>query len=82
VHGATLNRRLGPERGERLLETRRAVDDDEFRRLQSTFDEIVEECPPGGFAFADSRQHGIIIRCSPRGDFQHHRPKADISGDR
>jgi hypothetical protein len=33
-----------PERGERLLEAGRAVDDDEFRRLQATFD---EERPPG-----------------------------------
>src|ERR1700730_6654941 len=42
MHGATLNWNVAPERGERLLETRGAVDNDEFWRLQSAFDEIVE----------------------------------------
>ena len=36
MHRAALNRHVGPERGERLLEAGRAVDDDEFRRLQAS----------------------------------------------
>ena len=48
VHRAALDRHVGPERGERLLEPRRAVDDDQLRRPQAARDEIVEERPPGG----------------------------------
>jgi hypothetical protein len=33
-----------------FLEAERAVDDGEFRRLQATFDKVIEKCPPGGFA--------------------------------
>ena len=60
-HRAALNRHVGPERGERLLEAGRAVDDDEFRRLQATFDQIVEERPPGLLTLSthvlDRQQH-------------------------
>jgi len=52
VHRATLNRHVRPQRGERLLQTRRAVDDDELRRRQSAVDQIVEQRAPSGFAFA------------------------------
>ncbi|TPV98791.1 MAG: hypothetical protein USCAAHI_01783 [Beijerinckiaceae bacterium] len=52
MHRAALNRHIGPQRGERVLEPRRAVDDDEFRRLQSALDKIVEQRPPGGLALS------------------------------
>ena len=41
---------VGPQCGKGFLEAGRAVDDGEFRRLQATFDKVIEKCPPGGFA--------------------------------
>jgi hypothetical protein len=38
--------------GVTVLEARRAIDNGEFRRLQSPFDEIVEKGPPSRLAFA------------------------------
>jgi hypothetical protein len=51
VHGAALDSHVGPQRRERLFEARRAVDDDQLRRLQSAPDEIVEQRTPGRLAF-------------------------------
>ena len=50
VHGAALDSHVGPQRRQRLFETRRAVDDDQLRRRQSTPDEIVEQRAPGRLA--------------------------------
>jgi len=52
VHGAALNRRIGPQGRQRLFQARRAVDDDQLRRRQSTPDEIVEQRAPSRLAFA------------------------------
>src|ERR1700719_1818452 len=52
VHRAALNRDIGPQHSQRRIQPRGAVDDDEFRRLQATFDKIVEERSPGCLAFA------------------------------
>jgi hypothetical protein len=41
VHRVALNRDIGPQRSQRRIQPRGAVDDDEFRRLQATFDKIV-----------------------------------------
>lgn len=49
-HRAALDRDVGPQRRQRLLEAGRAVDYDEFGRFQSSLDEIVEQRPPGGLA--------------------------------
>ena len=53
MHGAALDRDAGPQCGKGFLEAGRAVDDDKFRRLQATFDKVIEKCPPGGFFFKD-----------------------------
>ena len=50
VHRAALDRHVAPERGKGFLETSRAIDNDEFRRLQAAIDEIVEERPPSRLA--------------------------------
>jgi hypothetical protein len=63
VHRAALDRRVRPQRGERLLQPRRAVDDDEFRRLQPAFDEIVEQRAPSGFALASAPQAARAVIC-------------------
>ena len=47
VHRAPLDQDIRPKRRKRLLEAWRTVDDHELRRLQATFDEIVEKSPPG-----------------------------------
>ena len=52
VHGAALRRHRGPERGERLLEPSRPVDDKEIRRPQATRDEVVENGASGSLALA------------------------------
>ena len=52
VHGAALDRRVGPQRRQRLFQARRAVGDDQLRRPQSALDEIVEQRAPGDLAFS------------------------------
>jgi hypothetical protein len=52
MHRSALRRNDGQARRERLFETKRAIDDDELRRPQSAFDEIVEQRPPSGFALS------------------------------
>jgi len=44
MHRAALNRDVGPQCGKGFLEAGRAVDDGEFRRLQATFDKVIEKC--------------------------------------
>jgi hypothetical protein len=39
---AALNRDFGPQCSKGFLEAGRAVDDGEFRRLQATFDKVIE----------------------------------------
>jgi hypothetical protein len=39
---AALNRDVGPQCSKGFLEAGRAVDDGEFRRLQATFDKVIE----------------------------------------
>ena len=52
VNRAALDRRIRPQLGQRRLEARGAVDDDELRRLQATGVEIVEERSPRRLALA------------------------------
>ena len=77
VHRAALDRHVGPQRRQRLFEARRAVDDDEFRRLQSAPDEIVEQRPPGRLALAahvlDRQQHFLAVRAHAERDEQRDR---------
>src|SRR5580704_9231748 len=69
VHRAALNRDIGPQHSQRRIQPRGAVDDDEFRRLQATFDKIVEEHSPGCLAFAahilGRQQHLLAIFPTP-----------------
>ena len=58
VNRAALCRDVRPQRRERLLQTGRAVDDQELGRLQPAGDEIVEQRPPGGLALAAHVAHG------------------------
>ena len=51
VHRAALNRHIGPERRQRLVQAGTAVDDDEFRRLQAARGQVVQQGPPSRFAF-------------------------------
>ncbi len=46
-NGATLHRDSMPDRGDRGLERRGAVDDEKLRSPQTAPDQIVEYCPPG-----------------------------------
>src|SRR6478736_6584048 len=52
VNGASLYRYAFPDGGKRLLESRRAVDDEELRSPQTTLDQVVEDRAPGFRAFS------------------------------
>ena len=47
MHRTPLDQHVAPEHGESFVEARRAINDDEFRRLQDAGNEIVEKHPPG-----------------------------------
>ena len=61
VHGASLYRDALPDDGKRLLQSRRAVDDEELRSPQTTLDQVVEDRAPSFRAFSahalDRQQH-------------------------
>jgi hypothetical protein len=50
MNRAALDQHAAPERGKSFIETRRAIDNDEFGRLQAPIDEIVEKRPLGRLA--------------------------------
>jgi hypothetical protein len=63
MHRTALDRHVAPERGKSFFEARRAIDDDEFWRLQAAVNQIIEERPPGGFALsARSRERNRLTR--------------------
>ena len=66
VDRAALNRHIGPERRQRLVQAGTAVDDDEFRRLQAARDQVVQQSPPSRFALPahvlDRQQHLLAVR--------------------
>src|SRR4051794_8242769 len=98
VNRAALCGHVGPERGERLLEPRRAVDDHELGCPQATGYEIVQDRPPGRLALAahvfDRQQHLLPIPAHAEHDKQrdrgrlavkphpHHRAVEDEADDR
>jgi hypothetical protein len=65
VDRAALDRHAVPDGGNRLLEPRRAVDDEQFGTTQTTLDEIVEHRTPGLGALAahalDCEQNFLAI---------------------
>jgi hypothetical protein len=65
VHGASLYRYALPDGGKRLLQSRRAVDDEELRSPQTTLDQVVEDRAPGFRAFSahalDRKQHLLAV---------------------
>src|ERR687887_2352609 len=72
VNRAALEQNIRPQRGERFFKAWSAIDDDELRRSQAAVDEIIEEAPPGGFAFAahvlDREQHLLAVLPHAEGD--------------
>jgi hypothetical protein len=52
---AALDQGVQPQCSQRFLKAWSAIDDDEFRRAEAAFDEIIEKRPPSGFAFAARR---------------------------
>src|ERR1700751_4798657 len=72
VNRAALDQNIRPKRGERFLKAGSAIGDDELRRLQAAFDEIIEERPPGSFAFSThvlDRQEPRAMRSAIEVDF-------------
>jgi hypothetical protein len=65
VHGASLYRDALPDDGKRLLQSRRAVDDEELRSPQTTLDQVVEDRAPSFRAFSahalDRQQHLLAV---------------------
>src|SRR6202047_5402829 len=66
VDRAALNRHAIPNRGDGLVEPRRAIDDEEFRAPQPAMDEAVEDGAPGLGALAyhalDREQNLLAVR--------------------
>src|SRR3954451_23189632 len=98
VDDAALSGHIGPERGERLLQAGRPIDDHELRCLQASGHEIVQDRPPGRLALAahvfDRQQHLLPILAHAEHDQQrdrgrlavephpHHRAVEDEADDR
>src|SRR5260370_12160391 len=55
---AAMAGRAVPERAGVLLKPRRAIDDDQLRRGQTTGHQVIQESPPGGLAFAAHAAQG------------------------
>jgi site-specific DNA recombinase len=75
VDRAPLRRHRRPERGQRLLEAGRAVDDQELRRPQPARHEIVQHPAPGGFALTAhaARRQQHLLPVAP--DAEHHQQR-------
>jgi hypothetical protein len=85
MHGTALRWDLGPERGQRLLEPGSAVDDQKFRRLQATRDEVVKDRAPRGFALAahvlDRKQDLLPVAPDPENHQQRDRGRLFVEPD-
>ena len=85
VHGAALHWYAIPDSGKRLLQSRRAIDDEEFRPPQATLDQVVENRAPGFSAFSahafDCKQHLLAIRTHAEHDQQRDRCGFSIEPD-
>ena len=72
VDRAALDRHAVPDGGNRLVEPRCAVDNEELRRSQAALDEIVEDSAPGLGALAahalDREQHLLAVRAHAEDD--------------
>jgi hypothetical protein len=82
VHRAALDRHAVPDGGDRLLEPRRAVDDEELRPPQPALDEIVEDRAPGLGALAahalDREQHLLAVGAHADDDQQRDRGRLAV----
>src|SRR5271154_2192217 len=69
MHGASLHRHAIPNGGDRALEPRAAIDDEELGPLQAPPDEIVEDRAPGLGALAahlfDRQEHFLTVLANP-----------------
>src|SRR5664280_3749817 len=72
MNRAALDRHAVPDGGDRFVETRRAIDDEELRLPQPAFDEIVEHRPPSLGALAahasDRQQHLLAVSAHANDD--------------
>src|SRR6476646_4234701 len=59
---AALSGHVRPERGERLLQSRRAVNKDELGCPQATRGKIIQDRPPGRLALAAHVLHRLAYR--------------------
>ena len=85
VNGASLSWYRRPERGQRLLQAGRAVDDQELRGPQPAADQVIEHGPPGGLALpahgADSEQHLLPVPAHAEDDQQRDRGGLAVQPD-
>src|ERR1700690_2356913 len=74
MHGAPLHRYAIPNGGDRALEPRAAIDDEQLGPLQAAPDEIVEDRAPGLGALAahlfDRQEHFLTVLAHPDDDQQ------------
>ena len=58
VHGAPLERNIRPQRSQRFLKSRRAVDDGQVRLPQTTRSQVVQHRAPSRFALSAHAANG------------------------
>ncbi len=77
VHGAALHWHAVPNNGDRAVEPRRAIDDEEFRPLQTASGQIVEDTAPSFGAFTahalDREQNFLSVGTHAQHDEQRNR---------
>src|SRR5258708_13820683 len=85
VNRAALHRHSVPDRGNGLVEPRRAVDDEELGPPQPALDEVVEDSAPGLGALAahalDREQYLLAIRPHAENDEQRDRGRFTVKPD-
>src|SRR5471030_1314051 len=79
---AALDRHYVPDRGDGLVEPRRAIDDEKLGPPQPALDEIVEDSAPGLGALAahafDREQHLLAVRAHAENDEQRDRGRLAV----
>ena len=85
TNDATLHRHAVPDRGDGLVEPRRAVDDEEFGTPQPALDKVVEHRAPGLGALAahalDRGQYLLAVRAYTENDQQRDRGRLAVEPD-
>ena len=85
MDGAALGRHIAPERGQRLLQPRPAVDNQDLRLAQPALDEVVKDGAPSLAGLAphvlDGQQHLLAVLAYAEHDQEHDRGGPPVEPD-